>query len=240
MNLDALKELHHKRGREAQQRYLLEGEHLVLELQRAAEHDPRLRAAEIYITHERGVWPSALSTHVINARHMAQLSETRSAQGIVAVVPILPPAAPRAEERVICLHEIQDPGNLGTILRTLAWFGNFRVLLTPQSVDPYNAKVLRAAMGAHFHVPVEIDVPLDSLGKRFARIARLDTQGTSIQSPKFRDYPCYLFGNEARGLPADVASASQFTAFTIPGSGAIESLNLATAVNLCAYELVRA
>jgi TrmH family RNA methyltransferase len=107
-------------------------------------------------------------------------------------------------------------------------------------VDPYNAKVLRAAMGAHFHVPVEIDVPLDRLGKRFARIARLDTQGTSIQSPKFRDYPCYLFGNEARGLPADVASASQFTAFTIPGSGAIESLNLATAVNLCAYELVRA
>ena len=98
MNLDALKELHHKRGREAQHRYLLEGEHLVLELQRAAEHDPRLRTAEIYITHERGVWPSVLSTHVINARHMAQLSETRSAQGIVAVVPILPPAAPRAEE----------------------------------------------------------------------------------------------------------------------------------------------
>ena len=63
MNLDALKELHHKKGREAQHRYLLEGEHLVLELQRAAEHDPRLRAAEIYITHERGVWPSALSTH---------------------------------------------------------------------------------------------------------------------------------------------------------------------------------
>jgi TrmH family RNA methyltransferase len=239
VNVDALKELHHKQGRDAQHRYLLEGEHLVLELQRAAEHDPRLRTAEIYITHERGVWPSALSTHILNARHMAQLSETRSAQGIVAVVPTLPPAAPRAEERVICLHEIQDPGNLGTILRTLAWFGNFRVLLTPHSVDPYNAKALRAAMGAHFHVPVEIGVPLDSLGTRFTRIARLDTQGTSIQSPQFRDYPCYLFGNEARGLPIEGVPAMQTTAFTIPGGGAIESLNLATAVNLCAYELVR-
>lgn len=83
-------------------------------------------------------------------------------------------------------------------------------------------------------------MPLDSLGNRFTLIARLDTHGTSIQSPTFRDYPCYLFGNEARGLPTDVDSASQFTAFTIPGSGAIESLNLATAVNLCAYELVRA
>ena len=117
MNLESLKQLHHKKAREAEQRYLLEGEHLVLELQRAAERDPRLRTAEVYITHERGLWPSALKTHVINARHMAQLSETRSAQGIVAVVPMLPPAAPRAEERVICLHEIQDPGNLGTILR---------------------------------------------------------------------------------------------------------------------------
>jgi TrmH family RNA methyltransferase len=239
VNLESLKQLHHKKAREAEQRYLLEGEHLVLELQRAAERNPRLRTAEVYITHERGVWPSALKTHVINARHMAHLSETRSAQGIVAVVPMLPPAAPRAEERVICLHEIQDPGNLGTILRTLAWFGNFRCLLTPQSVDPYNAKVLRAAMGAHFHVPVETDVPLERLSERFTRIARLDTQGTSIQAPQFRDYPCYLFGNEARGLPTDIATGPKFTAFTIPGSGAIESLNLATAVNLCAYELVR-
>lgn len=239
MNLESLKQLHQKKAREAEQRYLLEGEHLVLELQRAAERDPRLRTAEVYITHERGLWPSALKTHVINARHMAQLSETRSAQGIVAVVPMLPPAAPRAEERVICLHEIQDPGNLGTILRTLAWFGNFRCLLTPQSVDPYNAKVLRAAMGAHFHVPVETDVPLESLSERFTRIARLDTLGASIQAPQFLDYPCYLFGNEARGLPADLTSGPRFAAFTIPGSGPIESLNLATAVNLCAYELVR-
>jgi len=239
MNFDALKELHHKKGREAERRYLLEGEHLVLELQRAAEHDARLRTAEVYITHERGAWPSNLKTHVINARHMAQLSETRSAQGIVAVVPVLPPALPRADERVMCLHEIQDPGNLGTILRTLAWFGHFRCLLTPQSVDPYNAKVLRAAMGAHFHVPVETDVPLETLVERYTHVARLDMQGTSIQSPQFRDFPCYLFGNEARGLPGDTATGARFTSFTIPGSGVIESLNLATAVNLCAYELVR-
>ncbi|NDE02308.1 MAG: RNA methyltransferase, partial [Gammaproteobacteria bacterium] len=90
-----------------------------------------------------------------------------------------------------------------------------------------------------FHVPVETDVPLESLSERFTRIARLDTQGTGIQAPQFRDYPCYLFGNEARGLPDDIATDPRFTAFTIPGSGTIESLNLATAVNLCAYELVR-
>src|SRR5205085_6503921 len=104
----------------------------------------------------------------------AQISETRSPQGIAAVVPLLEPSAPRAGERAVYLHEIQDPGNLGTILRTLAWFGNFRCLLSPDSVDVHNGKVVRASMGAIFHVPVEHEVPLESLRERYASIASLD------------------------------------------------------------------
>ncbi len=95
--------------------------------------------------------------------------------------------APQPGERAIYLHEIQDPGNLGTILRTLAWFGGFRCLLSPDSVDLHNGKVVRASMGAIFHVPVEIDVPLDSLPARFGRIASLDLQGQSIATPAFRE-----------------------------------------------------
>ena len=92
--------------------------------------------------------------------------------------------AARNGEQAIYLHEIQDPGNLGTILRTLAWFGNFRCLLSPGSVDPYNSKVVRASMGAIFHVPFEIDVELAALATRFARIACLDMHGGSLQSPR--------------------------------------------------------
>ncbi len=102
-------------------------------------------------------------THVVKAAQMAQLSDTKTPQGIVALVPILPPPLPRKDEQAIYLHEIQDPGNLGTILRTLAWFGNLRCLLSPGSVDPYNSKVVRASMGAIFHVPIEFDVELLSL-----------------------------------------------------------------------------
>src|SRR5690349_3740410 len=168
---------------------------------------------------------------------MAQISETRSPQGIAAVVPLLEPTAPRTGERAVYLHEIQDPGNLGTILRTLAWFGNFRCLLSPDSVDVHNGKVVRASMGAIFHVPVEIDVPLASLGKRFKRTASLDLQGAKVAAREFRDFDCYLFGNEARGLPRDGMSALNVTPFTIAGSGAIESLNVAATVNMCLYEL---
>ena len=114
------------------------------------------------------------------SRDMAQLSETRSPQGIAAVVPLLSAPAPQpGETRAIYLHEIQDPGNLGTILRTLAWFGGFRCLLSPDSVDVHNGKAVRASMGAIFHVPVEIDVPIESLPARFARIARLDLAGAA-------------------------------------------------------------
>ena len=239
MSLDELKKLHQRKHREAQQAFLVEGEHLVLELQKAAEHDPRLRASELYVTPEHADWRSPFPVHVIGARQMAQLSETRTPQGLVARVPILSPPLPRAGELAICLHEAQDPGNLGTILRSLAWFGGWRCLLTPGSVDPFNSKVLRASAGAVFHVPVETEVPLATLAERFGRIACLDLQGEPLSSPRLRDFPCYLFGNEARGLPRELLAAASSSAFTIPGSGAIESLNLATAVSLCVYELQR-
>ena len=124
--------------------------------------------------------------HMLKAREMAQLTETRSPQGIVAVVPLLSAPAQADRTRAMYLYEIQDPGNLGTILRTLAWFGGFRCLLSPNSVDVHNGKAVRASMGALFHVPIEIDVPIESLPARFARIARLDLQGQPIAVPEFR------------------------------------------------------
>jgi TrmH family RNA methyltransferase len=170
---------------------------------------------------------------------MSQVAETKNPQGIVAVVPILPPTPVRKGERAIYLHEIQDPGNLGTILRTLAWFGNFRCLLGPDSVDPYNPKVVRASAGAIFHVPIENDVRLDSLRERFPRIACLDMRGERIQSPQFGRFDSYVFGNEARGVPREQLAALGAQTYTIAGSGAIESLNVAATVNMCLYELTR-
>jgi TrmH family RNA methyltransferase len=176
---------------------------------------------------------------VINSRDMTRLSETRSPQGIAAVVPLLTTLAAQPGERAIYLHEIQDPGNLGTILRTLAWFGNFRCLLSPNSVDLHNGKAVRASMGAIFHVPVEIDVPMEALPARFGRIACLDLQGLPISSPEFREFDCYIYGNEARGLPREALAGMNATAFTIAGTGKIESLNVAATVNICQYELGR-
>lgn len=239
MKFDDIKKLHQKKYREQFGHYLVEGEHLVLELQKAAVRDPRLKDCKLYVTAEHEQWKSPFEKHVISNRRMEEMSETRTPQGIVALAPLLPASPPRQGERAIYLHEAQDPGNLGTILRTLAWFGGFRCLLSPGSVDPYNSKVLRATAGAIFHVPVEVDVALESLRTRYRRVACLDMDGETLRSDRFRQFDCYLFGNEARGLPRDQLATLDAQAFAIAGSGAIESLNLASAVNMCVYELQR-
>lgn len=239
MKFDDLKKLHQKKYREEFGHFLVEGEHLVLELQKAATKFTQLKASKVYVSSQHEHWRSPFETHIVSDRRMEELSETKTPQGIVALVPMLSAPVARDGERAIYLHEIQDPGNLGTILRTLAWFGNFRCLLGPGSVDPYNSKVVRASAGAIFHVPMELDVALDSLGRRFKRIACLDMKGNSVRSADFTSFECYVFGNEGRGLPREQLSALNAKAFSIPGSGDIESLNVASAVNMCAYEINR-
>ncbi|MCQ4297605.1 RNA methyltransferase [Pseudomonas stutzeri] len=243
MKFDDIKKLHQKKYRAEFGHFLVEGEHLVLELQKAALHNPQLQRSELYVTSTYEHWQSPFKTHLISDRQMAQIADTKTPQGIVALVPMplagAPASAPIAGERAIYLHEIQDPGNLGTILRTLAWFGNFRCLLSPGSVDPYNPKVVRSSMGAIFHAPLELEVELESLRARFERIACLDMNGEPVRSTAFGTFDCYLFGNEARGVPREELSALGAQPFTIPGCAAIESLNLAATVNMCAYELSR-
>lgn len=239
MKLDDVRRLREKKHRDALGHFLAEGEHLVLELQKAAERRPALRASRLYLTEAHARWQGPFERQVVSDRQMARISGTPSPQGIVAVVPMLPAPPPTGDERAIYLHEVQDPGNLGTVLRSLAWFGGFRCLLGPGSVDPYNPKAVRASMGAIFHVPLETEVALESLPGRFGRIACLAMQGEPLPSSRFRAHDCYLFGNEARGLPSELLAGLGAQPFTVPGCGAIDSLNLASVVNICAYELKR-
>lgn len=240
LTTNELRKLHQKKYRQQFGCFLAEGEHLVEELQQAARANPALLVSELYVTETYQDWPSALAKHVISDKLMKQLSDTPSPQGIVACVPMaaVRPAS-AGDERGIYLHRIQDPGNLGTILRTLAWFGGFRCLLSPDSVDPFNSKAVRASMGAIFHVALETDVSLEALTERYGEIACLESGGASLKSAEFHRAPCLAFGSEAGGLPAELLQRTGVRTFGIPGSGRIESLNLASTVNMCVYELSR-
>lgn len=244
MKTSEIKKLLQKKYREQFQAFLLEGEHLVLELFKAAQAQPYLSQAELFITEHYQAWVQQhnllqLNVTLISDKVMSQISDTKSPQGIVAVVPFAPAAQPSSANthKALYLHEIQDPGNLGTILRTLAWFGGFRCFLSAGSVDPFNPKVVRSSMGAIFHVPIIQNAHLAELQQHYPRIAYLDMQGSSIYDARFHDFDCYAFGNEARGVPHSLLAQVDGTAFTIPGSGAIESLNLGQAVGMSVFRL---
>lgn len=279
MKLSDVKKLHQKKYRTQFGFYLVEGEHLVLELLKAIRQDVNFNTIpnetlSIYVTNEYEVWlehalsreaavesrqskisPNervpAVKVERLTSIQMQQLSDTKSPQGIIARVPLKTASSNKDinsvsdesansqlnQQRYIYLYEVQDPGNLGTILRTLAWFGNFKLLLSPNSVDPFNSKVVRASMGAIFHVDMELNVTLEDLASRFSQFAYLDMHGDEIKSHHFGNFQCYLFGNEARGVPTEEIARLNATAFTITGSGKIDSLNLASAVNICTYEL---
>lgn len=249
MKLDDIKKLHQKKYRNELGYFLVEGEHLILELEKAAQANPLLATAKIYTSESYGAFETSFEHEQISNKQMQKISDTTSPQGIVAVVPIsavsLQPYSKNSHnsknthERTIYLHEIQDPGNLGTILRTLAWFGGFKCVLSPNSVDPFNTKVVRASMGAIFHVPIEVDVSLNELQTRFERFACLDIEGHALSAPTFTEHQCFIFGNEARGVPREELVKLNVQSFSIKGNGALESLNLAAAVNICAYELNR-
>ncbi|WP_221797759.1 TrmH family RNA methyltransferase [Oceanobacter mangrovi] len=241
MKVDIAKKLQQKKYRTEYGCYLVEGEHLLLELEKSA-----IQQAELFVTEQHHDWPSRFRKTVIGERQMAQLSDTKSPQGMVAVVPMnetrqltAASRAPSQSLKSLYLYEVQDPGNLGTILRTLAWFGGWQLLLSPGSVDPFNPKVVRSSMGAIFHVPMQLELPLAEFQQQFDRIATLDMQGAALSSAQFSEFDAYLFGNEARGVPRDQLDSSKISAFSIPGCGAIESLNLASAVNMAVYEIGR-
>src|SRR6516225_1845867 len=192
------------------------------------------------------------AVHVVSGEVMAELAQTITPQGIIAVcrfvdVPLaaLTAAAPRL---VAILANVRDPGNAGTVLRTADAAGAAGVVFSDASVDPYNSKCVRASAGSIFHLDLVQGGPVAEVvaGLRAAGLRVLAADGSSGQSldlvePRgvLREPTAWLFGNEAWGLPADVLELADETV-AVPIYGQAESLNLAGAAAVCLYSSARA
>ena len=136
--------------------------------------------------------------------------------------------------RVVHLHGVGDPGNVGTVLRSALAFGATAVTIGPGTADPYSPKAVRASMGAVFAVPLARAAgPGDLPGRRIALVAGA---GTPLQALAHDDAVALLVGAERDGLPGDVVSACDETAHVPIAS---ESLNAAMAATVALYELAR-
>jgi TrmH family RNA methyltransferase len=186
----------------------------------------------------------------VNAAVLKALAETVTPQGLVGVAPLLdvPLAALDTWRLVVVLHEANDPGNAGTVIRTADAAGADAVILTEGSVDPHNGKCVRATAGSLWHLPVVSGPPLDDVLAAARRTGAqvLATAGTGAEdldalgdSGALVAPTVWVFGAEAHGLPEDALAAAD-RRVRIPIHGRAESLNLATAAGICLYASARA
>ena len=177
----------------------------------------------------------------LDDRLFAGLSELKTPSGILALIDLPQPVATVANSRfALLLEDIQDPGNLGSMLRSAAAAGCDAVFLSEGCADAWSPKVLRAAMGGHFVLNVHERQNLPGVVKAFpGRLLAATLQVThNLYDCDLRGNIALMIGNEGAGLSADLLNlATQEMAIPMPGK--VESLNAAAATAICLFEAVR-
>lgn len=142
-----------------------------------------------------------------------------------------------ADGPIICLDGIKDPGNLGTIIRTADWFGIKNILLSEDTVDPYNPKVARSTMGSIFRVNIfesnHLLGSIEWLKKKKYKFVGLAMDGVNLNKMELKNIKntVFIFGSESHGIRPEVESLLD-KKYTIPGRGGAESLNVAISVGI--------
>lgn len=227
------------RARRASGRTLLDGEHLIEEALRAGMQidclivERALPRAEAWRARLPGTRVMELPENLIRA-----LSPVATPSGILAEM-VLPTGKPVTARVALLLEAIQDPGNLGAILRSAAATGVEQVLLSEGCADVWSPKVLRAGQGGHFRLDLRPGVDLLEWleawpGKVHAALPRAST---SLYALDLATPVAFAFGNEGSGLSPAVSARCQ--GFSIPMAGGVESLNVAVSVAVCLYERYR-
>ncbi len=180
-----------------------------------------------------------VSVYPVSEELLKYVSETQQPQGMVAVLPVPRLPLPKTPRAVLILDAIREPGNMGTILRTSAASGADLAILSPDCVDPYNPKVLRAGMGAHWRIPIveaewqEIEGFVEGM-KIYLADGNAEQAYTDIN---FNQAWALVIGNEAHG--AQTAKRLNPLPIRIPMSADSESLNAAAATAVILFEASR-
>jgi TrmH family RNA methyltransferase len=220
--------------------FIVEGPTLVEEAVLAG-----LDIREQYIREDYEEYEAPIDSHELDSKTFNSVADTDSPRGILAVCAI-PDAGSLSfndSDWLLVLHEISDPGNLGTLVRSAEAAGATGVVLVGNTVDPWSPKTVRASAGAIFHVPVwQVDSldTLSAVGVRLLGTTSHDSLGVShpesIYDADVSGLIGIVLGNEAHGLPSDIAVDSWIT---IEHAGRSESLNVAMAGTVLAMHVAR-
>lgn len=239
--LRLLKRLKQRKQREKEQLFIVEGERAVQQI----VNNSVLEIDSVFITEGREIGISINKNMVfeIDSSEMAEIADTENTQGILALckMPVEANINSLAQEAgvIVATDSIQDPGNLGTIIRTATWFNSKAILLGKGSVDMFNPKVVRSTVGATGTLPFimgNLSELLPQLEENGWEVLLLDGNEGSIPigSQKTSDKIILVVGNEANGI-SDELLQSKRTRVLIPAkasSNTVESLNAAVALSI--------
>lgn len=235
---------HSSRDRRKLGKCVLEGAHTIL------AYLDRFGVPELIVVDEkamdgpetRGIVERVGERQVIvaDARLFAELAPTATPTGVLAVIAAPQPGSTLPGALSLLLEDIQDPGNVGTMLRTAAAAGVTHAFLSAGCAFAWSPKVLRAAQGAHFFLEVVEPAELPTVARGFPGkvVAAVPRADASLFNADLRGPLMLMVGNEGTGLSAAlIACATERVAIPMPGG--FESLNAASAAAVCLFEKLR-
>ncbi len=233
--------LQHKKFRNQQQMFVVEGIKSVLEFANS-----NYKIQKIYATAEAaaklGKIPQNIKLEELSEIELSKISQLKNPQGALALVELPDHTAFNPDlltnKHSLVLDDVQDPGNLGTIIRTAEWFGIEYIICSIGTVDCYNPKVVQATMGSLSRVKIHYVDLEDFLQKTELPIFGALLTGESIYNTDFKRTGLILMGNEGNGIRDSLLSRIDH-AVTIPRIGQAESLNVAIATTLFCSEIAR-
>mgnify|MGYP000697333368 CR=1 FL=1 len=220
-----------KKNRETERLFIVEGDKMVQEIVELWPQSIKLLCS----THE--AYADCENSHIIDERDMKSISNLKTPASSLAVVK-MPSLIATKKDLILAIDGVQDPGNMGTILRTADWFGVDEIICSKETVDIFNPKVIQSSMGSLFRIPVKYgnlatmmtEYKLPTFG------ALLD--GENIYESDLPQKALIVMGNEGNGISSEIRKHIDHS-LLIPQFGEAESLNVSIATGVILSEFKR-
>lgn len=233
--------LHTKKARQLEHQFLIEGDKTVRELLASDLEVVAVYAVKSWLHEHKDLIPSTVTIYSVTESELKKIATHETPNGVLAVAHIPTADASLTIENELCIagDNLNDPGNLGAIIRIADWFGIKKIFLSPDSVDAYNPKTVSAAKGSLFRTRI-VYAPLP---KVIAANPTIDIYGAfmdgeNIYKASLGNSGLIVIGNEANGIREDVQKLIT-KKIAIPSFGSAESLNAAIATGIIVSEFKR-
>jgi len=235
-----VKSLHQKKNREIHKLFIVEGEKLIDELLKQGDY----KVERIYHTHDYEL-PHTIDHNLfqlISNQDLSRISNLKTPNKVLATVQFKTPKPLdyTADNLILILDEIKDPGNMGTIIRTANWFGVKQIVCSENCVDLYNPKCIQASMGAIYKSQVHycpLQNTIDQLKSNHFNIVGASLDGENMYHSTFSPKTALVMGSESHGISQSTEPLIDKN-ILIPQYGTAESLNvgIATGIILAEYK----